>query len=37
MYTTQTTTQATDGAQGSNDVPLEIIDMLESNLSGVDS
>ena len=37
MHTTQTTTQATDGAQGNNNVPLEIIDMLESNLSGVDS
>ena len=37
MHTTQTTTQATDGAQGKNDVPLEIMDMLESNLSGVDS
>ena len=36
-HTTQTTTQATDGAQGNNDVPLEIIDMLESNLAGVDS
>ena len=37
MHTTQTTTQATDGAQGNNDVTLEIMDMLESNLSGVDS
>ena len=37
MHRTQTTTQATDGAQGNNDVPLEIIDMLESNLAGVDS
>ena len=37
MHTTQTTTQTTDGAQGNNDVPLEIIDMLESNLAGVDS
>ena len=37
MHTTQTTTQATNGAQGNNDVPLEIMDMLESNLSGVDS
>ena len=37
MHTTQTTTQATDGAQGNNDVPLEIIDMLESILAGVDS
>ena len=36
-HTTQTTTQATDGAQGNNDVPFEIMDMLESNLSGVDS
>ena len=36
-HTTQTTTQATDGAQGNDDVPLEIMDMLESNLSGVDS
>ena len=36
-YTTKTTTQATDGAQGNNNVPLEIIDMLESNLAGVDS
>ena len=36
-HTTQTTTQATDGAQGNNDVPLEIMDMLESNLSRVDS
>ena len=37
MHTTQATTQATDGAQGNNDVPLEIIDMLESKLAGVDS
>ena len=37
MHTTQTTTQAADGAQGNNNVPLEIIDMLESNLAGVDS
>ena len=37
MHTTQTTTQATDGAQGNNDVPLEIINILESNLAGVDS
>ena len=37
MHTTQTTTQATDGAQGNNDVPLEIIDVLESNLAWVDS
>ena len=37
MHTTQTTTQATDGAQGNDNVPLEIMDMLESNLSGVDS
>ena len=37
MHTTQTTTQTTDGAQGNNDVPLEIIDMLESNVAGVDS
>ena len=37
MHTTQTTTQATDGAQGNNNVLLEIIDMLESNLAGVDS
>ena len=37
MHTTQTTTQATDGAQGNNDVPLEIVHMLESNLAGVDS
>ena len=35
--TTMHTTQATDGAQGNNNVPLEIIDMLESNLAGVDS
>ena len=37
MHTTQTTTQATDGVQGNDNVPLEIMDMLESNLSGVDS
>ena len=37
MHTTQTTTQATDGAQGNDNVPLEIVEMLESNLSGVDS
>ena len=37
MHTTQTTTQATDGAQGNDNVPLEIMDMLESNVSGVDS
>ena len=37
MQTTQTTTQTTDGAQGNDDVPLEIMNMLESNLSGVDS
>ena len=37
MHRSQTTTQATDGAQGNNDVPLEIIDMLESNLAEVDS
>ena len=37
MHTTQTTTQATDGAQGNNNIPLEIVEMLESNLSGVDS
>ena len=37
MHTTQATTQATDGAQGNDNVPLEIMDMLESNLSGVDS
>ena len=36
-HTTQTTTLATDGAQGNNDIPLEIMDMLESTLSGVDS
>ena len=36
-HTTQTTTQATDGAQGNDNVPLEIMNMLESNLSGVDS
>ena len=36
-HTTQTTTQATDGAQGNNNIPLEIMDMLESNLTGVDS
>ena len=36
-HTTQTTTQTTDGVQGNNDVPSEIMDMLESNLSGVDS
>ena len=36
-HTTQTTTQATDGAQGNDNVPLEIVEMLESNLSGVDS
>ena len=36
-HTTQTTTQATDGAQRNDNVPLEIVEMLESNLSGVDS
>ena len=36
-HTTQTTTQATDGAKGNDNVPLEIVEMLESNLSGVDS
>ena len=36
-HTTQTTAQATDGAQGNDNVPLEIVEMLESNLSGVDS
>ena len=35
--TTQATTQATDGAQGNDNVPLEIMEMLESNLSGADS
>ena len=36
-HTTHTSTQATDGSQVNNDVPLEIIDMLESKLSLVDS
>ena len=30
MHTTQTTTQATDGAQGNNDVPLEITEVKPS-------